>query len=391
MADIAKKEYRNVFAELGIHQAEVETRLQEIIRFYFYGEEQERVYYPVGEDMAYIMDTGNLDVRTEGMSYGMMLCVQLDMKEEFDRIWKWAKTYMYMEEGENEGYFAWSCQTDGTKNSYGPAPDGEEYFAMALFFASHRWGDGEGIFAYEKEAKELLRACIHKGENGRPGEPMWNRENKQILFVPGSPFTDPSYHLPHFYELFAKWAYEEDRPFWAEAAKVSREFMKKSSHPKTGMSPEYAEFDGSPVTKVFEWGRHDWFYSDGYRTAANIGLDYAWFQTDVGQTQAVSRLQYTLGVVNKENPYMTYEVDGTVLNQKALHPVGLLATTAEGSLAVLKDPVQQEMINSAEKELALWWVKKFWETPLRTGKRRYYDNCLYMFAFLALAGKYRIW
>ena len=38
MADIAKKEYRNVFAELGIHQAEVETRLQEIIRFYFYGE-----------------------------------------------------------------------------------------------------------------------------------------------------------------------------------------------------------------------------------------------------------------------------------------------------------------------------------------------------------------
>ena len=45
MADIAKKEYRNVFAELGIHQDEVETRLQEIIRFYFYGEEQERVYY----------------------------------------------------------------------------------------------------------------------------------------------------------------------------------------------------------------------------------------------------------------------------------------------------------------------------------------------------------
>lgn len=42
--------------------------------------------------MAYIEDTGNNDARTEGMSYGMMLCVQLDMKEEFDRIWKWAKT-----------------------------------------------------------------------------------------------------------------------------------------------------------------------------------------------------------------------------------------------------------------------------------------------------------
>ena len=218
MADIAKKEYRNVFAELGIHQAEVETRLQEIIRFYFYGEEQERVYYPVGEDMAYIMDTGNLDVRTEGMSYGMMLCVQLDMKKEFDCLWKWAKTYMYMAEGENEGYFAWSCAIDGTKNAYGPAPDGEEFFAMALFFASHRWGDGEGIYAYEKEARAILRACLHKGSAGRQGAPMWNLQNHQILFVPGIDFTDPSYHLPHFYELFSKWADEEDRDFWAQAA-----------------------------------------------------------------------------------------------------------------------------------------------------------------------------
>ena len=109
------KEYRNVFAETGIGKEAVDNRLQEIIRFYFHGAEDERVYYPVGQDMAYIMDTGNLDVRTEGMSYGMMLCVQLDKKKEFDCLWKWAKTYMYMAEGENEGYFAWSCAVDGTK------------------------------------------------------------------------------------------------------------------------------------------------------------------------------------------------------------------------------------------------------------------------------------
>ena len=46
--------------------------------------------------MAYIEDTGNHDARTEGMSYGMMMCVQMDRKEEFDRLWKWAKTYMYL-------------------------------------------------------------------------------------------------------------------------------------------------------------------------------------------------------------------------------------------------------------------------------------------------------
>ncbi|MBO7632494.1 MAG: xylanase, partial [Lachnospiraceae bacterium] len=214
--------YRNVFAEIGKSNEAIEARLREAWETFFCDEE-ERIYHEAGDDMGYLEDTGNHDARTEGMSYGMMMCVQLDRKEEFDRIWKWAKTYMYMDQGENEGYFAWSCKTDGTKNAYGPAPDGEEFFAMALFFASHRWGDGEGIFEYSREAKDILKACLHKGENGRAGHPMWYRENGQILFVPGSPFTDPSYHLPHFYELFGEWAYEKDRAFFKRAAKVSRE------------------------------------------------------------------------------------------------------------------------------------------------------------------------
>jgi len=108
-------EYKNLFNEIGVSDAETERRLEEIKQEYFYGED--KVYFPVGDDMGYIMDTGNFDARTEGMSYGMMICVQLDMKEEFDRIWKWSKTYMYMSEGKNEGYFAWSCATDGKKNA----------------------------------------------------------------------------------------------------------------------------------------------------------------------------------------------------------------------------------------------------------------------------------
>lgn len=211
--------YRNLFVQSGKSEEEVQERLQEIWNTFFYGSEEERIYHPAGEDMGYLEDTGNHDVRTEGMSYGMMICVQLNKKEEFDRIWKWACTYMWMDEGENEGYFAWSCALDGKKNSYGPAPDGEEFFAMALFFASNRWGDGEGIYCYSAQARKILHACIHKGYEGREGAPMWNHQNKQILFVPGSGFTDPSYHLPHFYELFALWAEEEDREFFREDRK----------------------------------------------------------------------------------------------------------------------------------------------------------------------------
>ncbi len=374
------KTYHNLLLEAGFRQEEIDRRLEEVWNTFFYGSGEERIYFPVGEDMGYLCDTGNDDVRTEGMSYGMMICVQMDRKEEFDRIWKWAKTYMWMAEGENEGYFAWSCGTDGSKNAYGPAPDGEEFFAMALFFASHRWGDGEGIFAYSDQAREILRACLHKGEGGRPGSPMWNHDNYQILFVPGCDFTDPSYHLPHFYELFALWADEQDRPFFRKAADASRAYLTAACHPETGFSAEYAEFDGSPMSRKLPWtdDRHDWFYSDAYRTAANIGLDFEWFGIDCGQRQAADRIQKFLLEAGKTGDYHTYEIDGRVADPAVLHPTAITATVAQASLASTCD-------------CRMEWTALFFHTPLREGKRRYYDNCLYFFALLALSGNYRIW
>jgi hypothetical protein len=46
---------------------------------------------------------------------------------------------------------------------------------------------------------------------------------------------------------------------------------------------------------------------------------------------------------------------------------------------------------AADGKYAKQCVEKFWNTPLRTGDRRYYDNFLYMFAMLALSGNYRIY
>lgn len=376
--------YRNVFKEIGKSDEEINAKINDCINTFFY-DETERIYHPAGEDMGYLVDTGNNDARTEGMSYGMMMCVQLDKKEEFDRIWKWAKTYMYMDYGKNEGYFAWSCALNGKKNAEGPAPDGEEFFAMALFFASHRWGDGEGIFEYSREAKDILRACLHKGENKRPGHAMWNKDNHQILFTPGSPFTDPSYHLPHFYELFAKWAYEEDREFWLKAADASRDYLKSACHEKTGLCAEYANFDGSPMSKELPWGYFGDFFSDAYRTAANIGLDAEWFGKDKGQFDAILRMMKFFGT-DLEAVRCTYKVDGTPVERPVLHPVGLLATIAQSALTI---PFNEDA--DSDFAIAKQWVEWFWNEPLRKGERRYYDNCLYIFALLALSGNYRIW
>ncbi len=395
------REYRNVFLEAGYSEAEITDRLDRAVRTFFYGSETERIYHeaviPEGTgrisllsddvspdclEAGYLEDTGNHDARTEGMSYGMMLCVQLDMPKEFERIWTWARTYMYMDEGENEGYFAWSCAPDGTKNAPGPAPDGEEYFAMALFFAAHRWD----IPRYESEARAILRACLHKGENGRPGHAMWNRENGLILFVPGSSFTDPSYHLPHFYELFALWADEEDRDFWKKAADESRKFLVKACHPVTGLNSEYSFFDGRPMDEPMPWGEFHHFYSDAYRTAANIGLDAEWFGRGV-HTDAPIRQMRFLGS-GLEGARCVYEVDGTPLEKTVLHPLGLLAGTAQGALCV---PQEKQPAPDSDWGIALHFVRSFFEEPPRTGERRYYDNCLYLFASLALSGRYRIW
>ena len=57
-------QYRNVFREIGISEEEIAERRKEIVHTFFYDNE-EKVYHPVGDDMAYIEDTGNHDARTE--------------------------------------------------------------------------------------------------------------------------------------------------------------------------------------------------------------------------------------------------------------------------------------------------------------------------------------
>lgn len=370
-------QYRNVFKEYGYADSEIDERVRNTWLKLFCGDGNTRIYYPVGHDMGYILDTGNNDVRTEGMSYGMMMCVQMDKKEEFDRIWLWTYKYMLHTEGKYKGYFAWSLNTDGTRRAQGPAPDGEEYFAMSLFFASRRWGDGSEPFDYSVQARKILHECVHKGETDI-GDPMWEPSNKLIKFVPESPFTDPSYHLPHYYELFSLWADPGDSEFWRDAAAASREYLKKACHPVTGLAPEYSEYDGRPHKAGWGYGHHH-FYSDAYRVAANIGLDYEWFGKDEWQRSEADRLQAFFAPMGADADYRIYVIDGTPLEEKVLHPVGLIATNAMAALAATGGKNTEAC------------VRYLWDTPVRTGIRRYYDNCLYFFAVLALSGNYRIW
>ena len=369
---------RNLFRDLlGKSEAELDAKINAAWSHFFAGDKDtQRVYYPVGGDMAYIADIGNGDVRSEGISYGMMLAVQLDKQAEFDRLWKWAHTHMRHASGPRQGYFAWQCKFDGTIIDPGSASDGEEWIAMALFFASHRWGNGTGIFNYGAEAQALLREMLHK-----PGTPevtaIINHEALQVVFAPNrtiaGTFTDPSYHVPAFSELWSRWADNAgDRRFWASVTDVSRSFFHRAAHPKTGLMPEYAYFDGRPH-RAFVEDKGDFRY-DAWRTLANVALDHAWWNIDPWQVEQSNRV---LRFLQSQGPVIPNQF---TLEGKPLSSSDSLGLTAMAAVAG----------QAADAELARPFVQQLWDAPLPEGQWRYYNGMLYFLGLLQAGGRFQV-
>jgi endo-1,4-beta-D-glucanase Y len=383
--------YRNLFAEADPHigEAAIRARLDAYWTSLFGTDPDRRVYYPAAPNAngptAFVHDIFNDDVRSEGMSYGMMIAVQMNRKAEFDALWNWARTNMHYASGPRAGYFRWQCQPEGCARDSVPASDGEEYFAMALFFAAHRWGNGAGIYDYESEANAILDTMLHKEEmNGgvvAGVTNMFDRAQHQVVFVPvgnWAGFTDPSYHLPAFYELWARWARgwngrrDEDRAFWRAAAARSRLLFTQATHPATGLAPDYSEFDGRPRAI----GGHGDFRFDAFRTAVNWSVDQAWWATDPEAAARSDRLQAFFERQGMAAYPNQYRIDGTPLG--ADRSDGLIASNGVASLAAA-DPRSRAFV------AALWALE-----PPR-GRARYYNGLLQYMAMLHASGNFRIY
>jgi oligosaccharide reducing-end xylanase len=380
--------YRNILAELGYSQKQIDDRINQVCYELFEG--PDKIYFEVGDSMGYISDVKNNDARTEGMSYGMMIAVQLGRKDMFDRLWRWSKKYMQHQDGDLKGYFAWSCRTDGRRNSQGPASDGELYYITSLLFASNLWGNN-GDINYLAEAQFILNNVMGHKEGDRGGN-LINMEHKLITFVPsgwGANYTDPSYHLPAFYEVWARYANDGRSEFWKECAAASRAYLHKATHPQTGLNNDYSNFDGSALPRRGFMGSG--FRFDSWRVPMNIALDYSWSCADrEWQNDYANRIQnffYSQGV---ETFVDQYNADGTAVTdtlragnypKNLRHSLGLVATTAAVSLAAT-NPHRAEFINH-------FWASE--HKPYADGYfDAYYDGLLQLFAYLHLSGRYRV-
>ena len=207
--------YRDLFVESGRHTAsESAAKVEAAFQQLFHGrQDTEALFYwtDASEVEAYILSIDEQDVRSEGMSYGMMIAVQLDKRREFDALFHFAKRHMQHTDPTDPrfGYFAWHVRPTGQILDPNPASDGEVYLTTALFFAASRWGKppaGAAGWDYEAEANLILHACTHKEDGGSSGSGgggrsrsvvtnMFSSAEAQVVFVPSavnSEFTDPS-------------------------------------------------------------------------------------------------------------------------------------------------------------------------------------------------------
>ena len=375
--------YPNLFVKyLGKTQEQVDQKMQELWQHFFTVGGQNTVYYETNNNMAYIYDTGNQDVRTEGMSYGLMICLQMGDQEKFDKIWRWAKTYMQYPQGHQKaGLFGWQCHTDGsfiTSNGQDPscAPDGEMYFLTALWFASHRWGN-DGAINYEEEAQYLAKAILNKsGRSNGQICPIFNFSNHIVTFGETSySFTDPSYNLPGFLELWARWS-DTNKDFWAQTPAAARGLLQNACHPTTGLFPDYSEFDGTPYRP--DWAGYDTrqYKYDASRSAMNVGMDYNWFASDAQQPAMMERLLKFFKNDNFQHGY--FNVDGSGAD-------GNYNEAMRGSNGVACFALQN---NDA---LAKSVLQKMWDTNLPTGQWRYYNGMVYYLSMLHASGYFKIY
>ena len=356
---------------LGKSDEEIQQKLDALWNHYFKGNNNCKIYYDIGRE-AYILDIDNNNVNSEGMSWGMMIAVQTNHKEEFDKLWHWAKNHMWHKSGNWNGYFSYKCETNGQAIGEGCCPDAEMYFMMSLLFAANRWNDSQ----YMEDAQYIMKQMWNNAYYC-----FFNQQNYVITFRPQGEeknFSNPSYDLPAFVDLFSRWS-DTNKDKWAKATKATRDHLYKSSNAKSGLFSDYNNFDGTPRSVTYN-GNASKYWTDAIRCAMNFGMDYYLFGVDSErQTEMAKRI---IDFFEKDDyQHAHFNWDGS--NASDRYTLGQKGANAVACYALMNLSDYEDII---KKNLSMAW-----DADLLTGQYRYYDGIVHYMAMLHLCGAFKIW
>src|SRR5690606_26977597 len=86
-------------------------------------------------------------------------------------------------------------------------------------------------------------------------------------------YSDPSYVLPAFYEVWACFD-TKNQQFWKQAASAGRTLLQRATDRDNGLAPYLSNYDGTL--------RMDgaYFDTDAWRVVGNIMMDYNLYERD---------------------------------------------------------------------------------------------------------------
>ncbi len=372
---VAPAVYSNAFRDvLGKSDADIAAQLAATFDQLFHGDPtSEAIYFTTGTDQAYILDVFHNDVRSEGIGLGMIIAVELGKRDEFDRLWRYAKASQYAS-GPRQGYFPSFCDNGSTAVACDD-PFGLQQIATALLLARGRWESAPGSIDYGREASNLLDIIRYKQDyncgivDGVTG--TFDPNSKLVYDTPSVDSANtsrPSIAMPAYYEL---WRQATGDVFWSAAATAGRNYWKASANATTGLLPSRATFDGTPVPGS------DNFMTDSYRTLINIVLDHIWTGSQPWAVDESNQLLQFFAGQGFDTYPGGYSLDGSTVVDST-HQNSLVA--ASGALALIATVDQRtEFINAV------------WNLDPSTGKPRYYSGIMLMLAQLILSGQMAVY
>jgi oligosaccharide reducing-end xylanase len=379
--------YDNAFHDLLNYTTDdIDSRVEAAFQQLFHGDQSdEPIYYMKAnsDNEAYIWDAYHSDVRTEGLGIGMLIAVELDHQDEFDKLWNFNK-HEQAASGAQAGYYLSSCdEPTGVGNCLDPY--GLQMFAMALIFAHDRWNTSTiaGI-DYERDALAILDVMLHKeDENGGIVAGITNTFDAETLLVFDEPKTSnaavtrPSILMPAFYKL---WSQATGNQVFSQAGDAARDFLGIVGDGTTGLMPLRAYFDGTPVPGS------DTFQTEAYRVFPNMVLDQIW-STDAPSSAIVDLNRVLAFFLSQgfEKYGSAYQLDGTLVPGKTDHEIALVLVN--GMTALKATTKVSPPVSDSDRQR---FIQAVWNQDTVTGDYRYYQGILQLFALCVLSGKMQV-